>query len=230
MVRAGAEIKACLAPDERDGQIRARGGAEDRATVCVQPGRNVHGQQRTTAAIHRLDHLGGHAIDDSRKTGAEQRVDDDIGPLQRMRLPRRAAATGRDKVIECVSRIATLVCGLAERNGRDIQALRARDARQHIAVAAIIARSAKHGGRARARPGRPQCIQCRVTCARHQLVAPHAELLDRAAVERANLGGGIDAGGEWVHRPIILGRPAFSGPPIAHGHDRTCRVDQALGP
>ena len=193
VVRTRAEVAAELAPDERDRGVGAHRDAE-RLHPCRRrrPDGHVEREQRSAGAIRSRD----RARRMRRQRAARGRCRRSRRRSRRRRSrPRRTCrvrppAAWKSSQARRASPVSSPGGATREHAGRD--AARARDARQHVAVAAVVARPAQHGDRARRGPERARRVGQRVPGARHQLVARDAAHLDRAPVELAHLGGGVD--------------------------------------
>ncbi len=76
---------AGLAPEEGDGQHRLRRDPAHLAAGAVDAARDIDRNDRHLGRIEAGDHLARHALDRPRQPGAEQRVDDEAGALDRRR-------------------------------------------------------------------------------------------------------------------------------------------------
>ena len=73
-----------LAPEERDGLGGADRDAHDGAGVAIDAARQVNAQNRRAVGVDRLDHVVRFAFDGPVETGAEQRIDDQRRPADRL--------------------------------------------------------------------------------------------------------------------------------------------------
>src|SRR6185436_15471081 len=103
---------------------------------------------------------------------------------------------------ECVprdARVALQLRRIEQRDDHDLQALRLREAREHVAVAGIVARAAEHEDATRPRPALAQQRQRRFAGTIHQRVARYLVLFDREAVELPYLGSAVDPQWQVLH-------------------------------
>src|SRR3984885_13053544 len=75
-----------LAPEEGDGFSGADRDAHDRARVAVNAARQVNTEDRRAGGVDGLDHIERIALYGPVETGAEQRIDDQRGPADRLRI------------------------------------------------------------------------------------------------------------------------------------------------
>ena len=159
------------------------------AGVGLQARRNVDGDDRAARRVDRARcSLGRSAGDVARESRAEDRIDDDVRVAAHLRMPGLELPARRDELVVRAARVAAAGRGSASGNDVHSETLRARDAGDHVAVAAVVAaaRRARTIERA-AGPAPAQRVERRVPGARHQFVAGNAEALDGATVELAHL-------------------------------------------
>ncbi len=88
-------------------------------------------------------------------------------------------------------RLTRIALQPGDRRGRDDADLKAggpREAREHIAVAAVVAAAADDDDPQRPRPAGPQVTQRGLTGALHQGIARNAQVLDGVLVQGTHLG------------------------------------------
>ena len=135
-----------LAPEKRDGLGGTHRHAHYRTRGPVDAARQIDGQHRCAVGVDRLDHLMRLALHGPVEARAEQRIDDQRGLSDRLRVERQhrifPAARGR-------RRIALQAVALAQQNDRDFAAARGEFGRRNKAVAAVIATARHHDDRPR---------------------------------------------------------------------------------
>ena len=108
---------------------------------AVEPARNIDGDHRDSAGVHRFNEFGRFAIERTRKSGAEERVDHDIHALQRIG---RCRANGQRPAARHLGGVA-LQCGaISEKEDADVEAAIAQMTGRDEAVAAVVAGAAEH--------------------------------------------------------------------------------------
>ena len=133
-----------LAAEEGDGLGGADRDAHHGAGGAVDAARQIDAEHRRAVGVDRLDHVVRIALDRPVEAGAEQRVDDQRRPADRLRIERQhrifpAARRG--------GRIALQAVALAQQDDRDLAAARRQFGRRHKTVAAIVAASGDHQDR-----------------------------------------------------------------------------------
>ncbi len=91
--------------------------------------------------------------------------------------------------------ISAQLSRVAERYDSDIDAHGLRQAREHIAVAAVVARATDDRDPLLRRPATPQRHRRRFARLRHQRVGRNMQIVDRVAIEGPHLCGGMH--GQW---------------------------------
>ena len=111
---------------------------------AVDAARQIDAENRRAVGIDRLDHLERIALDRAVETGAEQRIDDQRRPADRLRIERqhRIFPSPRRR-----RRIALQAVALAQQDHRDLAAARRQFGRRHETVAAIVAAAGDHQDR-----------------------------------------------------------------------------------
>ena len=176
---AGLDAQAELGGVERDRDVGAHGGVADLAGGRVDAARHVERQHRPAARFDRLDGGGDRVARRAREARAEQRVDHELGAVQRVLdgateleagLPR--ALLGPGGVAGVGSRRddgdARLDAALAQQPGDDQP------------VAAVVAAAAEHGDPPGVREALAQHELGGRRGARHQAAARDAVRLDGA--------------------------------------------------
>ncbi len=188
---------ASLHPKEGDGRVRLDRGAAHGAGGAVDAARNVDADDILAACapptVEALNQRAGVGVEIAREPGAEQGVDDEIGPLEFAfeRRTHRARPGGRR-----ARRIAAQLLDRRQRRDAHLIALRFQQSRRDETIAAIIARAAKH------QHAPPACALQNLT--RHSgqgdggvLHQPHAR---NPALDRQAIGAGHLVGGEQFER------------------------------
>ena len=133
-----------LLAEEGDGLGGAHRDAHDGSGRSVDAARKIDRQHRRAIGVDRLDHRTRVSLDWSAQPRAEQRVDDERGPADRLRIERQhrifPAARGGGRV--ALQRVA-----LAHQDDRHLAALCREFGGRHKTVAAIIPRSGDHHDR-----------------------------------------------------------------------------------
>ena len=139
----------------------------------------------------------------SAKPGAEQARR--RSPLPRPGAPAHTAWTWRRcrAVLVGLTRIAAKRSGEVAASTVTVRPAACAKRAEHVAVAAIISAPANNDDAVRHGPAGPQIAQRGLAGALHQRVARDAERLDGMGIERAHLGGGVEATGNAMP-PIIL--------------------------
>lgn len=157
--------------------------------------------------IDGIDDRGVPAADLAIETGAEQGIDDDIGPRQApgeaVRGVARRDAGGRGQR-HGQRRVAPDARRLADQREVDLEAFGAREGGNDEAVAAVVAGTTDDGETPRLRPFPAQGREGRATGALHQLEPGDTRHLDGMAVERAR-------GRRVVERGWQVGERAHAG-------------------
>src|SRR3954453_23847169 len=78
-----------LAPEKSDGFGGADGDTHDRSSGAIDPARQVHGDNRGTIGVDCLNDLVRLASPRSIEAGAKQRIDDESGCADRLRVERQ---------------------------------------------------------------------------------------------------------------------------------------------
>jgi len=181
-------------PQPRLGGVERRRGARPDRRPRDLPGRAVDTAGNVTrddhrpigARVDRVDRAVRGLTRDAGKAGAENRVDDPGGGVERLSL--EPARRRPRKPLEVGARIAAQVVGIGEQQHGDLAADLAQQPGRHEAVAAVVAPAADDGDRA----GRHKFLdQLRKPAAGalHQVESGDPELADRPLVQRALLGG-----------------------------------------
>ena len=110
----------------------------------MQPRRNVDGDDRTVRLVDGLDAFRRQSGHVTRESRAEDRIDDDVAGANQRRLPRLELPARRDEFVVRAPGVSLQAGGI--RNGNDVnpESLCTGDARNHVTVAAIVARPAQH--------------------------------------------------------------------------------------
>jgi len=197
MQPARQQHMARLAAEERHRLRRLHRDAHHRAGRAVDAARQVDGDHRNAAPIHRLDHDPRQPLDRTIEPGAKQRVDDDVAILQRVRRRRRHRPA---PALEGGARIALEPLGVADEHDPHIAAALGQQARRDETVAAIVARPGDDHDAVTARQGRRR-IGDRAAGVFHQ-GQPR-----RAAGNRQPVGlGHLKRCQEFVHANDTIGR------------------------
>jgi hypothetical protein len=144
-MRPARQQQMCrLAPEERDGFAGADGHAHHRAAGAVDAARQIDAENRRAVGVDRFDHVERVALHRSVQAGAEQRVDDQRGLADRLRIERQhrifpSPGRGRGVALQAVP--------LAQQDHRDLATARGQFSRRHEAVAAIVAPARDHQDR-----------------------------------------------------------------------------------
>ena len=136
MQPAGQQHVAGLAAEEGHRMAGVDRRAHHRAGRAVHPARQIDGDHRGAARVHRLDHGARQTLDLAVEPGAEQCVDDDVAVGERDRgrlLERSAPALGRQRSIALEPPF------LADEADADGIAALGQKARGDKAVAAVVA-------------------------------------------------------------------------------------------
>ncbi len=194
-LRALAEEQPGLERHEADRRIRAHRCAQDRAAVGVEARGQVQCQHRPPAGVHRGDDLHDPRAHRLGQAGAKQCVDDHLGLGEPRRIEGQHAPAARDEVIAGAARIAAETRGRHGGQHPCVEPGGLRKARQHVAIAAVVAAAGDHDDAQRPRPAAAQRAQRGLAGALHQRIARHTAGYG-ARVEGANLLDGIQLRGQ----------------------------------
>ncbi len=204
------------------------------ATPCASPvsacesRRQVEREHRQSRPVDPFDAIAPRALDGPVDAGSEQGIDDEFRAGERRRLECAMPAALGGEVLVRLARIAAQSRRIGERGHADFEARRAREAREHVAVAAVVSGTAEDRELCPAGPVPAHGVERRSARALHQLVARNARLLDRVPVHGPHLGGRIDLGGQRVHRRDYTGRPASPALPW-QAHSPTANSPRSAG-
>ena len=109
--------------------------------IAMQPARHIDGDDRNVRFVQRGNNILRSTIQRTRQPRAEQRIDNDIGILDRIRRQRR------NRVIPSLRHLGGIAfqrIARAEQRHMHIEAARLQMTRRHESVAAIVARPAQH--------------------------------------------------------------------------------------
>ena len=206
--------QTALESGERQGQRRPDGGPRRRPTVRRHPGGNVEGDDGPAAGVDQLDRPRDAAFGRAPRAGAEECVDDDVGPRQRAR-----GAVGEAKgsnpaaphLLELEPGVAADLGGREREQHRRQSAAALEPPRDDEPVTTVAALAADDDD-PRAAAGRAELGQRgddrfgrAATGVLHQGGSGNAQLGDRMPVEPPHLLGGEDA-------PHGVYSPGGSGP------------------
>ena len=113
------------------------------AGIGVQPRRNVDGDDRTVRLVDGLDAFRGQSSDVARKSRAEDRIDDDVAGANQRRAPRLEPPARSGELVVRTQGVSRQAGGIGNGNDVNPESLRMGDARNHVTVAAIVARPAQ---------------------------------------------------------------------------------------
>ncbi len=136
------EIEPGLQADEGDGAFGAHGAAHRQAGVARdRPEGMSSAEHRTASRIDRLDRRGDLGRNGPTRPGAEHRIDDHFAAARAPRRRRSGSTTTgtRDEVLPGAPRIALQLRRIRGRQHARVEAGGLREAREHVAVAAVVA-------------------------------------------------------------------------------------------
>jgi hypothetical protein len=198
-VRTFAEIEAELEPDERERARSPHCDAEHLAGVGVQAARDIERQHGLVALIHRCDGLRRGPCNRARQADAENRIDDDVGSAQTIRVPLDDRPTRGNEVVVRPARVALQSSGLVQADSDDLQPPRTSESRQNVTIAAVVTRPADDREALRGRPATAQRTQRSFSGASHQRVGRNLQLFDRVPVQRTHLVRCVNGDGQTTH-------------------------------
>jgi hypothetical protein len=135
---AGGDQVPDLGAVEGDGEIGLDGGPGDLAARRVDPGRDVAGDDRGSAAIERLDRGRRRAVGSAGRAGAEHRVDHGAGPLQLAVEIGGIGLAGLGETVEVGGGVAGELVGRAEQQRPGLETGVAQVPGGDEAVAAVV--------------------------------------------------------------------------------------------
>ena len=204
IVRTLAQIEPELEADETQRPLGTNAGAVNPARIGVESAGNVDREDGGLAFVDARDASNQFFVEITRKPRAENGVHDDLGVIETVLRPALCGSAGCLVVLPRTQRIALQGVGRREGNHTDIEMLRTRESRQHVAIAPVISRPAQDDDLLRGRPAAAQHAQCRLASIRHQCVARNSKLVDGISIECTHLSGGVNGKRKTDHVPSIL--------------------------
>lgn len=165
--------------------------------VGIDAAGHIQRKHRHARRVDGVDQGGGRIVRCAIQADAEQRIDDHIGLCQRIRKQFNCTTDGEVVGTSALRQVrARAVFGQVHH--ADLTPCAVCQARQHIAVAPIVAGAAHHHEAARLRPAFQQALPGRLPGALHQGVAVAAEQRGGLRIERAR-GGSVVKRERCVH-------------------------------
>ncbi len=193
--------------DERDGRRGAHGNALHFARIGTKTGRHIERKHGACRDVDRTDHRRERRTHRLAQTDTEHGIDDHVaaGERDRRRIAPRLdpQITGEHGAIG-QRRIALQCRGIRGREHAHRKTRRVQQDREHVAIAAVVARAAHDGVLACQRPLGARDLQSRSRGALHQHVARRSRR-NHCGIAGTHLRGGVRV--DRQHRASILVTP-----------------------
>jgi len=190
-IQSRASNQATLVGDEAHGQRRANRSAGYRSRIGIDAAGHVQRQYWPLKPVDRFDQCGRLLLRRAREANPKQSVDHQIRRRQRQaRIEHRHVATRRAPVGKRLFGISAARYPGVKTEHHNLEPCGATTARQHITIAAVVARTAHDKQLVCLRPTPTKQREGRFTGACHQRVAGNSTG-NRRSIDGANRGSGI---------------------------------------